>query len=239
MDKRMLTVYDIWKTKTLRHQVMSIKKRKQLGVSLFTFEDEEEDTHIERSAGKYLAMLHTYLLALATAGSSKVPGAPTEESHGSDATEFVSVPWDVLQAYHFRASRAAMMVPEASRLSWLEQRDSADRAAWVSQFREGDETLGQVVKSIRKEEPIGTHLSLHTSQVLPSVNSGPVRIIFSQGSSKSINPALVSSNPIKGSVEANLTSRRSASRRSLPTHPVGRLSRISWHWRIMEQVRPG
>ena len=68
MDKRMLTVYDIWKIKTLRHQVMSTKKGKQLGVALYTFEDEEEDTHIKRSAGKYLAMLHTYLLALAMSG---------------------------------------------------------------------------------------------------------------------------------------------------------------------------
>jgi hypothetical protein len=44
----MLTAYDIWKIKTLRHQVMYTNKRKQLGIELYTFEDEEEDTHIER-----------------------------------------------------------------------------------------------------------------------------------------------------------------------------------------------
>ena len=41
-----------------------------------------------------------------------------------------------------------MLVPEASRLTWLEGRDIAERAAWVSQCREGDEPLGQVVQTI-------------------------------------------------------------------------------------------
>ncbi len=46
---------------------------------------------------KYLAMLHTYLLALSIAGSSKVQGAPEEEAFGSDSTKLVKVPWDVLR----------------------------------------------------------------------------------------------------------------------------------------------
>ena len=95
-----------------------------------------------------MATLHTYLLALSIAGSSKVQGAPTEEAFGSDSTKFVKVPWDVLQSYYFRASRSAMLVPEASRLQWLEERDIAERSVWVSQFREGDESLGQVVQSV-------------------------------------------------------------------------------------------
>ena len=148
MEKRLLTVYDIWKVKTLRHQVMTTKKRKQVGTDLYTFEDEAEvrlDTH---GVEKYLAMLHTYLLALSIAGSSKVQGAPVEEAFGNDSTKFVKVPWDVLQSYHFRASRTVMSVPEASRLTRLEERDIAERSAWVSQYREGDESLGQVVQSV-------------------------------------------------------------------------------------------
>ena len=100
-------------------------------------------------------MLYTYLLALSIAGSSKVQGDPLEEAFGSDSTRFVKVPWDLMQAYLFRVSRSVMLVPEASRLTWLEGRDIAERAAWVSQFRESDEPLGQVVQSIMEKR--GAH----------------------------------------------------------------------------------
>ena len=70
---------------------------------------------------------------------------------GNDSTKFVKVPWDVLQVYYFRASRSAMLMPEAPRLSWLEARDVAERAQWVSQFRERDESLGQVVSAIMEK----------------------------------------------------------------------------------------
>ena len=82
-------------------------------------------------------------------------GAPDDEGFGSDSTKFVKVPWDVMQAYLFRASRSAMLLPEASRSTWLEGRDVADRAAWVSQFREGEESLGQVVQSTMEKR--GAH----------------------------------------------------------------------------------
>jgi hypothetical protein len=148
MDKRLLTVYDVWKVKTLLHQVTSTKKRKQVGTDLYTFEDDADATVGTRGVEKYLATLHTYLLALSIAGSNKMEGAPPEEAFGNDATKFVKVPWDVLQSYYFRASRSAMLVPEVSRLQWLEERDIAERSVWVSQFREGDESLGQVVLSV-------------------------------------------------------------------------------------------
>jgi len=155
MDKRLLTVYDIWKVKTLLHQVMTTKKRKKVGTDLYTFEDEPELASETRGVERYLAVLHTYLLALSIAGSNKVQGAPVDEAFGSDSTKFVKVPWDVMQAYIFRASKAVMLVPEASRLAWLEGRDIAERAAWVSLFREGDEPLGQVVQAVMEKR--GAH----------------------------------------------------------------------------------
>ena len=48
-----------------------------------------------------------------------------------------------------------MTVPEASRLAWLESRDISERSVWVSQFREGNEPLGQVVQSIMEKR--GAH----------------------------------------------------------------------------------
>ena len=151
MEKRLLTVYDVWKVKSLMHQVMTTKKRKQVGTDLYTFEDDADAATEIRGVEKYLSMLHTYLLALSIAGSNKVQGAPMDETLGSDSTKYAKVPWDVLQAYHFRASRSAMLIPEASRLAWLESKDIAERAQWVSQFREGDESLGQVGHAIMEK----------------------------------------------------------------------------------------
>jgi len=171
MEKRLLTVYDIWKVKTLRHQVMTTKKRKKVGTDLYTFEEEAEVKLDTYGVEKYLAMLHTYLLALSIAGSSKVQGAPVEEAFGNDSAKFVKVPWDVLQSYHFRASRAVMSVPEASRLTWLEERDVADRSAWVSQYREGDETLGQVVQAVMEKR--GAHWDAPIQSMALQLNTPP------------------------------------------------------------------
>jgi hypothetical protein len=170
IDKRLLTVCDIRKVENLLHQIMTTRKRKMPGTDLCTTDQscknkgrcqcewQKKWQHQRRwqqpenfDADKYLATLHTYLLALAIAGSGKMQGAPTEEAFGTDPTKFVEVPWDVLQAYHLRASRAVMLVPEASRLAWLEARDIMERSVWASRFREGRRSLGQVVQSVTGE----------------------------------------------------------------------------------------
>ena len=125
MDRRLLTVYNIWKVKTLRHQVTTTKKRKQVGTDLYTFDDERDKASGAHGVENYLARLHTYLLALSIAGSIKVQGAPDEEAFGSDSTNLVKVPWDVLQSYYFRASRAVMTMTEASQLAWLEKKETS------------------------------------------------------------------------------------------------------------------
>ena len=53
---------------------MSTRKRKKVGIGLYTFEDEAEETSGAHDVDNYLAMLHTYLLALAIAGSDEVQG---------------------------------------------------------------------------------------------------------------------------------------------------------------------
>ena len=77
------------------------------------------------------------------------------EALGSNSIKHVEAPWDVKQAYLCRTARAVMLLPEASRLQWVEERDIAERAAWVSQFREGKESLGQVVQSVMQKR--GAH----------------------------------------------------------------------------------
>ena len=75
VDKRLLTIYDIWKVRNLKHQVTAGRQRKQVGDGLYTI---EEEVHAEtaRSVDIYLSNLHTYLLALAITGSTKKSGAP-------------------------------------------------------------------------------------------------------------------------------------------------------------------
>ena len=148
LDLRLLTVFDVWTVRNLMHQVTSNKKRKQLAMDLYTYE-EEPTTAPSRSPGQYLSLLHTYLLALAIAGSSKAPGAPVEpEAYGGDPTKYVSVPWDILEAYYFRVVRSSQGLSEGARAGWIEKMDIAERAAWVSQFREGGATLGRVVQEV-------------------------------------------------------------------------------------------
>ena len=144
-DKRLLTVFDVWRVRSLKHQVTTTRKRKQVGDGLFTF---EEDNNVEthHNANAYLARLHIYLLAIAITGSVKKSGAPIEETFGSDSVEHVAAPWDVLQAYYFRAVESAAAIPEASRLAWLQRTDTAERAVWVSTFRDGEATIGMVIK---------------------------------------------------------------------------------------------
>ena len=61
MEKRLLTVYDVWKVKSLMHQVMTTRKRKQVGTDLYTFEDDVGEVTATHRGEKYLAMLHKYL----------------------------------------------------------------------------------------------------------------------------------------------------------------------------------
>ena len=135
MKARLLSVYDIWKVKTLLHQATANKTQKRVGVDLYTFEDEAEETSGPYDLDSYLAMLHTYLLALSIAGSDEAQGSQIEEAFGSDSTKFVEIPWDVMQSYYYRAVHSTMKVPETSRLTWLQANDIAERTVWVSQFR--------------------------------------------------------------------------------------------------------
>ena len=184
MDRRLLTVYDIDKVDSLLHQVMTAKP----GRRPETHSRKHISTHMEPDADlctikeslkrywrrgqwkghqpgnnevdRYLARLYSYLLALAIAGSSKIHGAPTDEALGTDSTKFVNVPWDVLQAYYFRAHQSVMRLPEASRLAWIKETDVAERAVWVSQFRSSSESLGRVLQSIMRRR--GAHWEVPT-----------------------------------------------------------------------------
>ena len=70
---------------------------------------------------------------------------------------------------------AQLNQPEAWRLEWLETKDTEERAAWVARFRDGNETLGEVVKAVmetRKEHWTYTSKgTCHQDQHMDTLNS--------------------------------------------------------------------
>ena len=156
MEERRLTCYDIRKVKSILEEATSPSEQSEY-TSGSSQEHHEPNRRKEVSAPtphgvrEYMAKLYTYLLALATVGTHKVHGAPPEEVFGSDSTMFVQTPWDILQAYYFQVSRAILTFPEESRLARLEATDTAERSIWVHRFCTGNQSLGNIVKSVLKE----------------------------------------------------------------------------------------
>ena len=72
----------------MRHQLMTTKKRRKVGIDLYIFQDEAEETSGAHDVDSYLAMLYTYLLALTIAGSHEVQSVHAEEAFVSDSTKF-------------------------------------------------------------------------------------------------------------------------------------------------------
>ena len=160
VDKRLLSVYCVWRVRSLMHQVTSSKKRKRVGTDLYLIEDERdlEPTH---TAEHYLELLFIYLLALALVGAKPLAKLPTaREGLATESVDYVAIPWDVLQLYYFRASRAAQSVPVSQRLTWLERVDTEERSVWVSDFRDSERTLGDIVQATYKaRDPHWTYVS--------------------------------------------------------------------------------
>ena len=153
MSKRMLCIFNVWKVKTLQHQLLTSQKKRKLGENLFTEEAEEEPT-CEHTVEAYLDRLHTLLIAYAMAGvaspksSDPAFDAKNEATLGADSTLYALVPLDVCMQYFFRAKKTVMALPASKRLAWLSTRDAEERAEWTSRFRESTASLGAIMKEV-------------------------------------------------------------------------------------------
>ena len=156
MEERRLTCYDIRKVKSILEEAVNPTEQPE-STSESSQEQQEPKrrkvaaTPTPHGVREYMAKLYTYLLALAIVGTHKVHGAPPEEAFGSDSTMFVQTPWDILQAYYFQVTRSVITFPEASRMAWLENTDTAERETWARRFRSGNQSLGTIVKSAMKD----------------------------------------------------------------------------------------
>ena len=147
MSKRMLIVFNMSLIKTLLHQITTARKRRKVAGDIY-IDAADEAADPPYDVQSYLAKLFTYLLALAIAGVTAVSGAsaPDENTMGADTTKFVQVPMDILMSYYHRAARCTASQPPGARLRWLQRTDQDERGVWVTQFRNSDKTLGQVIK---------------------------------------------------------------------------------------------
>ncbi|CAJ1359412.1 unnamed protein product, partial [Effrenium voratum] len=170
MSKRLLCVTAVWKVKTLQWQLGTSSKKRKLGEGLWTEEpDDEQPGHLDR--------LFTLLLAYALGGVKALDNAPPakeEDVLGADTSKFVYVPLDVVMRYHARARRTSASLPYASRLAWLQQRDTEERADWVSRFRESNLTLGQVIKATY--EARDAHWVPTRNLLAPASEGGPLMV---------------------------------------------------------------
>ncbi len=149
LQRRLLTVRDVWKVQTLSRELKADKRTTDLSAGIALVQEVVAPIEKgERTLTRYLELLWTLMLAYAKAGCKLRPDAPTDgEPFGSSSVMYVGVPLDVLMAYHRRAQSFAMKLPPSQALSILTARDEAERKTWVDAFRGSKATLGEVIAS--------------------------------------------------------------------------------------------
>ncbi|CAE7361503.1 unnamed protein product [Symbiodinium sp. CCMP2592] len=121
INKRMLCVYAIWKVRSLYFQLTTVQRKRKLGDNLFTEEPDTEEA-VTKDADTYLDKLYTLLLAYSMAMVFPLPGVDMskEAALSASSAEFVGVPLD----------------------------DVEERSEWVTRFREGNSSLGLIIKQV-------------------------------------------------------------------------------------------
>ena len=149
IEKRLLSLRDVWKVKTQAHFLKSQSKRTKVAECIEIVQPDALDDEVPNSdLPTYLCVLFTLLLAYARAGAAPLPGAPEREPRGSDTTLFVGCPFDVLEKYYHRAVVQSAKVKPSLALEWLSSKDEQERTIWVDKFRNGQDALGKVISTV-------------------------------------------------------------------------------------------
>jgi hypothetical protein len=147
LEKRLLSVRDVWKVRNQTVQLKAKEKRTDVGDGLvFVQEEKDQEKPVNRNVQNYLDLHYTMCLAYVFAGAKRVTTASLKEERTADSTAFVEVPLDVVMKYHRRVVTSVRKVKQPLALHWLEQRDIAEREVWVEKVRNSSCTLGQIIK---------------------------------------------------------------------------------------------
>ena len=144
LEKRLLSIKDVFKVKTQAQQLRASRKRTKVGEDLVLVSGEPDEAEAAPTLHNYLMLHLTLMLAYAKAGSKPRATAPQQEPRGGNSYEFVEVPLDLLLRYHFRLQDRAAQVKSGA-LAWIKHKDEADRAVWVDKYRNSTESLGQII----------------------------------------------------------------------------------------------
>ena len=202
IERRMCQVHPVLKVKSLMHQVRQ-DKHKRLKASddfdLVITSSQDESMEMEGTVHNYLLGLFTLLLAYGKVGSSKLSTAPAVlETIDKDSTDYVSIPWDILMAYHGRIQRCAAQLPTHVAFTWIKQRDEAERQLWIEMHRTSDQTLGKIIKEIFNKREAVWEISrdiadqLNRSSVKSAAPVQPTRVGNQPASSNRPSAALAS-----------------------------------------------
>ena len=149
IDKRALTLRDVFKMKSQSQMQRSVRKKTVLGDGIEALLPEAQDEKETQTLQIYMAKLHSLLLGYAIVGAAAVASPPSiAETKGADTTQYVVAPLDLMMRYYFRARRLADSLPYAGALQVIQRRDESERELWIDNFRNGQATLGQTIKQI-------------------------------------------------------------------------------------------
>ena len=149
VDKRAITMRDLWKVKTQSQLLRAVRRKTQLGDGVEVLHPTAEDEGREvQSISNYLTKLHSLLLAYAIVGSKALSAAPSPEKRGTDTCLCVEVPLDIVMKYYFRVKKFSEAVPYSQALAQTRKRDESERELWIEVYRGGDQSLGCVIRQI-------------------------------------------------------------------------------------------
>ena len=150
VTKRVITLRDVWKSRTQAHQQRACHKRTKIAEGLDLVHEEDEDvTDDTRTVQRYLDALWVLFLAYGVAGATKLTSATKEapETRTSDPLLYVELPLETLIKVYNRASIQVRKVRPNLQLSWLETRMDGERESWIDGYRYSQRSLGQVIQT--------------------------------------------------------------------------------------------
>ena len=146
VEKRVLSVRDVTKVKTVAQMQRASRKRLKIADSIEIVQGEMEQDPDIANVHAYTQALQTLLIAYSYPGSKQLANAPTSEPKGTDTTKVVECPLDVLWRYYHRVCDRASRLPYGEALEWVRSHDESERALWVDLFRNSQDSLGMVVQ---------------------------------------------------------------------------------------------
>ena len=145
LEKRTLSVQQVFKVRTQAHQQRDVRKRTRVAEGLGMVRA-SVDRDSAPTLHNYMANRLTLLIAYSKAGSKPRADAPTAEPKTVDSTKVVECPLDLLMRYYCRVQDGAHALQYHMAVGWIQRKDEAERTVWVDRFRNSTDSLGEIIR---------------------------------------------------------------------------------------------